>query len=291
MGCGCAKEDTAKPHHRAAPAPGSSSASDVAPDSPVATASPPSTSDTRKHCRYFMAGHCRNGTSCPDVHGPDTDPAGAPSATSTPAPAPSDGRQHCRYFMAGYCRAGASCPDVHGSAGATDDPVVAAFLGGGGLERQESDAEFRRHMHMALAASRNDFETVDINLMRHQSTIIFDADLEDAIQRSALEQAQQRRSRPSSAATGASPLPIPSAESAASDPVDSFPVINFDATQHKAKAFVPEDKEGCAICFVPYEEGEEVMILPCVHWFHKTCIQEWLAKHDLCPMCRRDVRK
>mmetsp|Transcript_39333 Transcript_39333/g.59418 ORF Transcript_39333/g.59418 Transcript_39333/m.59418 type:complete len:159 (+) Transcript_39333:108-584(+) len=50
------------------------------------------------------------------------------------------------------------------------------------------------------------------------------------------------------------------------------------------------DDLGCVICMAEYEDGEDVIIDPkCKHIFHKTCLMEWLDKHDLCPMCRENM--
>ncbi|KAK8583935.1 hypothetical protein V6N13_109323 [Hibiscus sabdariffa] len=40
----------------------------------------------------------------------------------------------------------------------------------------------------------------------------------------------------------------------------------------------------CVICL---EEGEKkVKCMPCGHAFHGRCIEEWLEKNNLCPLCR-----
>jgi len=45
-------------------------------------------------------------------------------------------------------------------------------------------------------------------------------------------------------------------------------------------------EESCAICMCDYENGEEYRVLPCGHDFHKGCIDQWLKKKALCPLCR-----
>lgn len=49
--------------------------------------------------------------------------------------------------------------------------------------------------------------------------------------------------------------------------------------------------EECQICYGDYEdEGErECMRLPCMHMFHYKCGNDWVAKHNYCPMCKLDT--
>ena len=46
----------------------------------------------------------------------------------------------------------------------------------------------------------------------------------------------------------------------------------------------------CAVCLGDYEDGEMIRQLPdCHHHFHMECIDQWLATHTTCPMCRRSL--
>ena len=46
----------------------------------------------------------------------------------------------------------------------------------------------------------------------------------------------------------------------------------------------------CAVCLGDYENGEMIRQLPdCHHHFHQDCIDQWLATHTTCPMCRRSL--
>jgi len=45
--------------------------------------------------------------------------------------------------------------------------------------------------------------------------------------------------------------------------------------------------EVCAICLEPFQRDEMVMEgLECHHEYHRTCMMEWLHKHNDCPVCR-----
>ena len=50
-----------------------------------------------------------------------------------------------------------------------------------------------------------------------------------------------------------------------------------------------EEKE-CMICLGTFRPGEQVRMLPCMHCFHKPCVDEWLEQgHDSCPLCMQSV--
>ncbi|CAD8171040.1 unnamed protein product [Paramecium pentaurelia] len=58
--------------------------------------------------------------------------------------------------------------------------------------------------------------------------------------------------------------------------------------------FVPYDGlsqeyKQCSICINNYEDGEELILLPCIHRFHKKCISEWFKEQSTCPICKTDV--
>jgi hypothetical protein len=42
----------------------------------------------------------------------------------------------------------------------------------------------------------------------------------------------------------------------------------------------------CNICLGPYEIGDEVRTLLCLHQFHRECVDTWLRSHNNCPICK-----
>ncbi|KAJ1426237.1 hypothetical protein B484DRAFT_450806 [Ochromonadaceae sp. CCMP2298] len=42
----------------------------------------------------------------------------------------------------------------------------------------------------------------------------------------------------------------------------------------------------CTICLGPYEEGEAVRTVRCLHRFHRDCIDPWLRANATCPICK-----
>lgn len=45
----------------------------------------------------------------------------------------------------------------------------------------------------------------------------------------------------------------------------------------------------CIICMCDYEEGDELRYLPCLHTYHRTCIDDWLMRSLTCPSCLAEL--
>jgi len=52
---------------------------------------------------------------------------------------------------------------------------------------------------------------------------------------------------------------------------------------------VEAGREQCNICCENYARGEELRVLPCMHRFHATCVDRWLAQSRTCPICKHDI--
>ncbi|KAG6505883.1 hypothetical protein ZIOFF_031193 [Zingiber officinale] len=42
----------------------------------------------------------------------------------------------------------------------------------------------------------------------------------------------------------------------------------------------------CAICIDDFEATSVLSVMPCGHSFHSACLDEWLVRSNLCPLCR-----
>jgi len=78
-------------------------------------------------------------------------------------------------------------------------------------------------------------------------------------------------------------LPGPGASDSELEAIPCYTIGEADAT--------PTREESCAICMTDYETAEEYRVLPCGHDFHKACIDQWLKKKALCPLCRTWINR
>jgi len=65
--------------------------------------------------------------------------------------------------------------------------------------------------------------------------------------------------------------------------ISLYPSYTYDGTH------LPEDKKTCSICLSEYEENEEIKLIPCLHFFHKGCIDEWMSRSCDCPICKSKI--
>jgi len=44
-------------------------------------------------------------------------------------------------------------------------------------------------------------------------------------------------------------------------------------------------QEVCIVCQELFQADESVKVLPCSHYFHVDCVNQWLLVEKKCPMC------
>ncbi|TVY81569.1 putative RING finger protein [Lachnellula suecica] len=71
---------------------------------------------------------------------------------------------------------------------------------------------------------------------------------------------------------------------ASADAISSLPKTILDE-----KLLGPEGKGECSVCMDDVQLGDEVVTLPCKHWFHEQCASLWLSEHNTCPICRKGI--
>lgn len=82
----------------------------------------------------------------------------------------------------------------------------------------------------------------------------------------------------------------PTAESAAPAPPSADGGAPAGSTDPEAAASEASVRE-CVICLCPYEAGDVLRTLPCMHMFHRDCVDPWLRRDGSCPICKTDVRR
>lgn len=51
------------------------------------------------------------------------------------------------------------------------------------------------------------------------------------------------------------------------------------------------DDAKCMICQEEFQAGAVLRALPCLHRYHKTCIDQWLARSCMCPICKHEITR
>ncbi|MEQ2209308.1 hypothetical protein XENOCAPTIV_028279, partial [Xenoophorus captivus] len=49
------------------------------------------------------------------------------------------------------------------------------------------------------------------------------------------------------------------------------------------------ETENCAVCLEPFNNNQCLRVLPCLHEYHRECIDPWLLLQQTCPLCKRSI--
>ena len=61
---------------------------------------------------------------------------------------------------------------------------------------------------------------------------------------------------------------------------------NLPETQIEDVNKLDSEKKNCIICLEDFKNKDKAIILPCIHLFHKNCINNWLKAKNKCPICK-----
>ncbi|KAI0203799.1 hypothetical protein F4808DRAFT_415876 [Astrocystis sublimbata] len=78
-------------------------------------------------------------------------------------------------------------------------------------------------------------------------------------------------------------------QSNAPPPATANAIASLQKKKLDEKMLGSEMKGECTICIDEVNVGDEVMVLPCNHWFHEECASLWLKQHNSCPVCRAAI--
>ena len=69
-------------------------------------------------------------------------------------------------------------------------------------------------------------------------------------------------------------------------PTDQAILNELPETQIDDVTKLDPEKKNCVICLEDFKNGDKATVLPCIHLFHSTCIQNWLKTNNCCPICK-----
>ena len=49
--------------------------------------------------------------------------------------------------------------------------------------------------------------------------------------------------------------------------------------------------DSCPICMEEYSNGDDLVLCPCRHAYHRVCLENWLRVKNFCPLCKKPVCK
>jgi hypothetical protein len=62
---------------------------------------------------------------------------------------------------------------------------------------------------------------------------------------------------------------------------------NEEITKLKTEILENDHENSCVICMDLMEKNQEILVLPCNHYFHNSCINNWLLNYNYkCPICK-----
>ncbi|CAK0903538.1 unnamed protein product, partial [Prorocentrum cordatum] len=65
--------------------------------------------------------------------------------------------------------------------------------------------------------------------------------------------------------------------------IDALPTRTLQGIGHLG------EQTKCLICLEDFGDGDDVMTLPCLHIYHKKCVEQWLGCDNSCPVCKTPI--
>ena len=78
------------------------------------------------------------------------------------------------------------------------------------------------------------------------------------------------------------------------DSFQSSKGVNENLLNSLTKIKVDDDsnlgQDKCIICLDNFKKGDELIKIPCTHYFHSNCIIEWFKNNNICPICKYEIK-
>lgn len=74
------------------------------------------------------------------------------------------------------------------------------------------------------------------------------------------------------------------------EPATPYEIAGLPLIQFSADLF-DEPGASCAVCLSEYEARDMLRKLPCGHFFHQKCAEQWLWRSRKCPLCMSPIDK
>jgi len=71
--------------------------------------------------------------------------------------------------------------------------------------------------------------------------------------------------------------------------IEELPTREFSSAHLPSAAGRSSEHTQCMVCLCDYVDGDTLRTLPCLHSFHAPCIDEWLGRKRLCPLCKTSI--
>jgi hypothetical protein len=67
--------------------------------------------------------------------------------------------------------------------------------------------------------------------------------------------------------------------------IDGLERFTFDPSLNNT------EQDQCMVCLDEFQKGDDLRKLSCAHIFHCGCMDEWLLRSGICPLCKRNAVK
>jgi hypothetical protein len=64
--------------------------------------------------------------------------------------------------------------------------------------------------------------------------------------------------------------------------INTVPITKYDPEKYPINE--------CSICYTNYVDDGNIRELPCKHYYHSKCIDEWFSTKNTCPICRYIIK-